>query len=159
MERGRRPAIPLYVQAAGLRSAFPNGRAVVAGSKLKWDGSLQPTALSPTYDVRLEYTPGTLPRSFLVRPNGRELADSVIADRALPHIYGEKPLVEMCIFHPKKREWNSGMQMALTIVPWMSMWLSFFEDWLITDIWSGGGEHPVLPKKPSSKSEEIPLES
>lgn len=29
------------------------------------------------------------------------------------------------------------------IVPWTSLWLYFFEDWLATDEWKGGGKHPA----------------
>jgi len=32
------------------------------------------------------------------------------------------------------------------------MWLSFFEDWVFTDVWSGGGEHPQIKVAPASVS-------
>lgn len=72
------------------------------------------------------------------------MADAVIPGRKLPHVYAEEPLVKICIFHPNKREWNPRMSLALNVVPWMAEWLSFFEDWVITDVWSGGGEHPTM---------------
>jgi hypothetical protein len=28
-------------------------------------------------------------------------------------------------------------------VPWLLLWLSFYELWLITGEWHGGGVHPV----------------
>jgi len=39
----------------------------------------------------------------------------------------------------------------------MSMWLAFFEDWLVTDVWSGGGIHPNVkePEKPGSGENAI----
>jgi len=36
------------------------------------------------------------------------------------------------------------MPIAKTIIPWTSLWLYFFGDWLITGEWNGGGEHPKL---------------
>jgi hypothetical protein len=34
------------------------------------------------------------------------------------------------------------MYIADTIVPWAALWLVFYEYWLATGLWLGGGEHP-----------------
>jgi hypothetical protein len=34
------------------------------------------------------------------------------------------------------------MRLDQTIVPWAALWLFFFEEWLATDEWKGGGVHP-----------------
>jgi hypothetical protein len=34
------------------------------------------------------------------------------------------------------------MRIDQTFVPWATTWLYYFEDWLITDEWKGGGRHP-----------------
>jgi hypothetical protein len=34
------------------------------------------------------------------------------------------------------------MRLDKTIVPWATKWLYYFEHWLATDDWQGGGEHP-----------------
>ena len=34
------------------------------------------------------------------------------------------------------------MRLVDTIVPWSILWLFYFEDWLETDEWKGGGMHP-----------------
>jgi hypothetical protein len=132
--------LSFHLQAVGL-SIF-SGRSSVEGETFTWDGELVPTGASSKYQVRIILERGYYPRSYLVSPSAREMADSVIPNRNLPHVYVEEPLVQMCVFRPSKREWNSRMSLALTVVPWMSLWLSFFEDWVITDEWSGGGEHP-----------------
>jgi len=31
--------------------------------------------------------------------------------------------------------------MGRTILPWTSLWLHFYEIWLVTGVWHGGGEH------------------
>jgi hypothetical protein len=36
------------------------------------------------------------------------------------------------------------MKISDTIVPWAVLWLYYFEDWLATDEWKGGGKHPDL---------------
>ena len=39
-------------------------------------------------------------------------------------------------------EWNPTMLLSRTIVPWASEWLLFYELWVITGVWLGGGiEH------------------
>ncbi len=34
------------------------------------------------------------------------------------------------------------MRISETIVPWVNLWLFFFEEWLISNDWKGGGVHP-----------------
>jgi hypothetical protein len=35
------------------------------------------------------------------------------------------------------------MRIDDTIVPWVYLWLAYFEEWLWSDDWKGGGEHPA----------------
>ena len=34
------------------------------------------------------------------------------------------------------------MRLDQTIVPWAILWLFYFEEWLISNEWKGGGLHP-----------------
>jgi len=34
------------------------------------------------------------------------------------------------------------MRIDQTIVPWAVLWLFYYEEWLVSDRWKGGGEHP-----------------
>jgi hypothetical protein len=61
--------------------------------------------------------------------------------RKLPHVYSEDP-VELCLFRPRYFEWDESVPLDRTIVPWIYLWLFYFEEWLISDQWKGGGEHP-----------------
>jgi hypothetical protein len=36
------------------------------------------------------------------------------------------------------------MRIDQTFVPWVATWLFYFEEWLASDDWKGGGEHPNL---------------
>ena len=67
---------------------------------------------------------------------------------ALPHVYLRHPRTKtlgpfLCLFDGRSRQWSSESSIALTTVLWSTLWLSFFEGWLITGHWSGGGVHPV----------------
>ena len=44
-----------------------------------------------------------------------------------------------CLFYPAGREWRSDMKIATSIVPWLSLWLYYYEVWLATGEWEGGG--------------------
>ena len=39
-------------------------------------------------------------------------------------------------------EWQSWMRLDQTVVPWTTLWLFYFEEWLASDDWKGGGMHP-----------------
>lgn len=70
-------------------------------------------------------------------PNLRDLAPG----RALPHVYSQRP-VRLCLHFPKYDEWTFDKSIAETLVPWTYLWLFYFENWLATDQWQGGGKHP-----------------
>ena len=55
----------------------------------------------------------------------------------------------------------TSVLIANTVVPWATLWLYFFEEWLVSDDWKGGGVHPneddpegsrISEENPSSKS-------
>jgi len=33
-------------------------------------------------------------------------------------------------------------RLDLTIIPWTHLWLIYFEEWIVSDGWKGGGKHP-----------------
>ena len=51
----------------------------------------------------------------------------------------------LCLHVPE--DWNSGLFIADSIVPWTYEWLYFYEIWLATGEWCGGGtEHSPSDK-------------
>jgi len=62
-----------------------------------------------------------------------------------PHIY-RRPDTRigwsLCLYDPRKGEWQPDQPIAETIIPWAAEWLFFYEGWLIDGHWAGGGEHP-----------------
>jgi hypothetical protein len=101
----------------------------------EWQGHMQPSPLSDTYIVRVRYVKYKSPRILVVSPTLklREGAASI------PHTYvGNK----LCLYYPNCEEWSSDKYIAETIVPWISLWLFYYEGWLATGQWFGGGiEH------------------
>ncbi|MDR3529296.1 MAG: hypothetical protein P4L90_01880 [Rhodopila sp.] len=75
---------------------------------------------------------------FVDQPDLVALAEG----RKLPHVYSESP-IRLCLYLPSSGEWHGGLLIANTLVPWAALWLYFFEEWLVSDDWKGGGVHPI----------------
>ena len=76
-----------------------------------------------------------------------DLLASKYPDKELPHVYSQKEQ-RLCLYYPRGRcAWNSSMGIAKTIMPWTSEWLFFYELWLATGEWLGGGIHIETGKK------------
>lgn len=103
---------------------------------LIWDYRDRPTPLTREYSMRITFQRGETPLVFVVDPDLAALASG----RSLPHVYHD-PL-RLCLTLPGTREWTGAMRIDQTFVPWATMWLYYFEDWLISDEWKGGGKHP-----------------
>ena len=103
-------------------------------------GRIQPTALSETYQVRISYEIKRTPQVNIDYP----ILQRRQPIERIPHTYdGDRP----CVFRPGI-DWRSDRSLAL-LVPWISMWLFFYEVWFVTGEWLGGGvEHCV--RKPSA---------
>lgn len=113
------------------------GHGTVHAGGLAWRFALRPTSLSREYMVRMGYHQGQVPQVFVEEPDLTLLA----GDRPLPHVYSQKP-TRLCLYLPRAFEWRGWMRLDETIVPWIGLWLFYFEEWLISDEWKGGGEHP-----------------
>ena len=62
----------------------------------------------------------------------------VVDGKLVPHVYRDHSL---CLFYPRYQEWDYKASWAETIIPWTSLWLYYYEIWLQTGEWLGGGIH------------------
>ena len=141
-----RPAPTLAERAFELRALqFPDAEVrLVQGRELHFQFSIAPTAFSRHYYCLLLMTRADSPEMFVLSPNLLELAGG----RSLPHVYRHDGAgTKLCLWLPGKREWSSQMRLLETYIAWTSEWLNYFEEWLLTDHWAGGGEHPTEKKK------------
>ncbi|HAB17983.1 MAG TPA: hypothetical protein PLX89_05525 [Verrucomicrobiota bacterium] len=139
-----RQKLTIAQQLLSLRADYPTGWGETCDGKLVWRQSLQPTVLSRKFQIRLVYRLTGSPSTFVEYPSLAELAQG----RNIPHLY-EQESARLCLYQPKYQEWTTDRLLSRTIVPWASLWLLYFEDWLISDEWKGGGEHPVTAKSAS----------
>lgn len=131
-------------QITRMREAFAGFACTWRCGLACWRGLLQPTDLSCQYETQISYRLGQWPKVRILNPPIRKRADG----GAAPHRYADGTL---CLFRPKYGEWSSGLAIADTIVPWTALWLYYYEVWLATGEWVGGGEHPPPRKQPSHK--------
>lgn len=136
MARNRFPSgapVSLALQAARI-NALSNWTGRSDGRVLVAKGKVQPTELSGPYNIRITYRLKQRPAVILVDPPLQQ-RDGKWPD----HLYGKE---ELCLYHPKYREWTPDRVLSETIIPWISEWLACYETWLITGDWLGGGVHP-----------------
>jgi hypothetical protein len=94
-------------------------------------GSVRPTPVSREYDITVVCQFGKRPRVFVIGQLRRRTPGEPI-----PHSYS---INEPCVYFPSTEEWRPDMKIATTIIGWASLWLAFYEGWLATGEWQGGG--------------------
>lgn len=114
------------------------GEGRLRGGGLTWAFPIAPTPFSRCYAARLEYRQGSSPEIFIDGPDLPLLAEG----RRLPHVYQQSPPC-LCLYLPGSGEWTPWMRVDQTLIPWTALWLFYFEEWLVSGVWAGGGEHPV----------------
>lgn len=129
--------LSLAKQAQMLEQTVPNSSTIISRNKLVWKGQVQPTPTSCAYFIKIEYTLNSAPLVWVVDPPLQRRK----VDEPIPHMYEQERL---CLHYPPANEWNSTRPLHLTILPWAAMWLMFYEYWLVTGSWEGGGIHPSV---------------
>jgi hypothetical protein len=117
-------------QAAWMRHYQPTFSTHATNRALRSTGRLQPTSASRVYAVTICYEAGHRPQPYVaeLRPRGDALR--------IPHTYAPD---QPCLYYPPGREWRADMTIATTIIPWLSLWLYYYEVWHATGTWMGGG--------------------
>jgi hypothetical protein len=121
---------------------------VVRGRKLHFSFKIAPTPFARVYDCQLNLYDDKSPEVLVLSPDLTLLAEG----RSLPHVYQhDGPGTKLCLWLPREKEWTPAMRLDETYLPWTAQWLDYFEEWLVTDVWSGGGAHPTVlaaPRQP-----------
>jgi hypothetical protein len=113
------------------------GRGDLRHERLTWQFEARPSPLGRAYRARIEFGQFGTPEVFIDAPDLHLLAEG----RRLPHVYSDHP-PRLCLYLPGAFEWSRQDRIDQTIVPWTGLWLFFFEEWLWSNEWKGGGTHP-----------------
>lgn len=133
------PRISFAQQAMHLQKEYPESKCSLSCGKLIWSGEIRPSPLSRTYKIRIECY------GFHCRPKVILYGDYIdgIEKPDFPHhfeIDRSKPEVVLCLHMPYEFDYRDWI--ADTIIPWTQEWLYFYEIWLATGEWCGGGHIP-----------------
>jgi hypothetical protein len=127
-------------QVSDVRRKYPQFTTnFTSHTSLKVLGALQPTSRSITYQFVLKYNLKDLPKTKIISP---ALIKNEKGEDP-PHIY---PGENLCLYHPRYREFSRTDFLSDTVILWTSLWLYFYEAWHMTGEWLGGGEHPTKNK-------------
>jgi|APSaa5957512622_1039677.scaffolds.fasta_scaffold100167_2 hypothetical protein len=127
------------------KSLTINGEGSVLKNVLTWIFKAQPTPFSRIYTIRIEFN-GRSPKVYVIDPKITEIARG----RKIPHLYNQEKQ-QLCLYYPKYGEWTTYKKISNTIVLWAFLWLYYFEIWVLTDKWEGGGKEPEPKKKTRKK--------
>jgi hypothetical protein len=123
------------MQLPGTTYKFFSGRELVYRLKIA------PSEVSRLYTCELHVKPGVQsPEMIVVEPD----LSIIAGGKRLPHVYPyNKKGTKLCLWNPRYQEWCATMKLIDTYIPWTARWLWYFENWLLTSEWAGGGEHPT----------------
>jgi hypothetical protein len=116
-----------------------------------WEGVLAPDKRE--HVVRISYRAPAIielftlrdiqPRVQVIKPMLEQHPD--YEEGPIPHVYWSERYPKfpyLCLFSPSGAEWTPDDLLAHTTVFWAAEWLYFYEGWLLTKKWRGGGRHP-----------------
>lgn len=124
-------------QFAKVKHDYPQFKTSFNNQTLFIKGDLKPTPRSKEYHFKLRYRVGERPKIKITNP---ELKRNFKNDR-IPHVYSGN---ELCLYYPKYKEFTSKYTVSEFIIPWISLWLYYYEIWHLTGEWMGGGFHPKI---------------
>jgi hypothetical protein len=103
-----------------------------------WEFTAQPTPLSKSYLVLLVFhIDNYSPDVYVLDKDVWQVSKT----RLIPHLYDYKR-IKLCLYYPSYKDWDQSMPLNTTFVPWIYLWLYYYEEWLYSDDWKGGGIHP-----------------
>lgn len=133
----------LIDQLVAIRLKYPESDVHIKKGVLHWSGYLRPTPISREYHVLVSY-------KMKQRPVVTLLGDNILGleRNDFPHHFSKDPnqkCANLCLH--LAHEFDSTILIADTIIPWAIEWLYYYEIWLTTGTWCGGGKHPELKGK------------
>lgn len=135
-------SIPIFLQESMFLKMFPQfkRKKYNRDRHIIVEGHLQPTPLSKTYRVKIDYIFKTRPMITLPEEN--------FSSERPPHTFQEG---DLCLYHKDgDGAWTSKNSM-IDLIPMISHWLWCYELWQVTDVWYGDEyPHDLLEPKVAS---------
>ncbi|MEW5831689.1 MAG: hypothetical protein AB1763_02500 [Campylobacterota bacterium] len=130
-----------------------NGRGEFSRDYFYWEFTAQPTPLSKTYLVLLIFHMDNYsPDVFILDQDVWDISKK----KSIPHLYDSKR-VKLCLYYPAYKDWDQTMPLNTTFVPWTYLWLYYYEEWLFSCEWKGGGEHPSSKNSEENDKKQVSI--
>ncbi|MDX9798478.1 MAG: hypothetical protein RBT05_06445 [Bacteroidales bacterium] len=108
-------------------------------SMINWvEFDIQPTSLSRVYKILIVYIQGYNPYAYVLSPSLNKLKKE---ESIIPHLY-DHDRYKLCLHYPHTNDYNPNEEIGQQYIPWIIHWLYYFEEWLYTEEWKGGGVEP-----------------
>lgn len=124
-------------QVVSVKKMFPDTTYEIVGSRhmVNTYVYLKPTEYSDKYKIKLSaYVGKSYVNVFPINPK----ISRTVNGKKVPHMFKDASL---CLFYPEYHEWHHSDKWVETLIPWASLWLFYYEIWLVTGDWLGGGIH------------------
>lgn len=138
-DRFRQGTIDVHQQGTFVERLWPGFEYSICEGQLTCQGRVRPSSISPDYEVRVEYRAPDHPKVHIDNPPLSRRPEE--PKEPIPHTHLEfRPGEERpCLYFEK---WHPSRYIAFTILPWTCEWLTHYEIWHQTGVWTGGGiEH------------------
>lgn len=113
-----------------------------------WEFDIKPSTFSRVYRVLLIWDfQHVAPKIYILNEEVHKIA----TEKTIPHLYSQTQ-IQLCLYYPSYKEFSSSIPLCTTIIPWTYLWLSYYEEWLYSGEWKGGGIHPESTTRANSVS-------
>jgi len=136
--RIRRRQLTVSDQCKDMRQKYTEFVPHRSEAGMVWTGPIKPAPLSRIYVIDIVYRRRDYPQVWVRQP----LLCVRIEDYKVVHIFSEG-----CLCLHAEDQWTPSMPISATIVPWAAEWLLYYELWLATGKWYGGGEYRVASRR------------
>ena len=127
--------ISLKVQLKMIKEKFPHVQVLKQkGNSFIITLKIRPTYLSKDYNIKIHFDRNDGVIVYVID----EILRVAKNRTRLPHVYSHKEQ-RLCLYSPSRREWSNNKLIVSTIIPWTSDWLFYYELWVESGQWFGGG--------------------
>jgi len=114
-----------------------NSSGVIGKDSFYWEFDVKPFPFSKIYQVLLiwDFSQNN-PKVYILNDE----VHIVAKERIIPHLYSQDKL-QLCLYKPSYNQFSMNMSLCKTIIPWTYLWISYYEEWVYSDKWKGGGIH------------------
>ena len=103
-----------------------------------WDFEIKPSNFSRVYRISLRWNfNDASPKVYILNDEIHQIAK----EKTIPHLYCQKK-IELCLYYPSSNGFSTKDPLCKTIVSWTYLWILYYEEWLYSGEWKGGGIHP-----------------